>query len=744
MANNALSNNQTFKKPIWLEPKFENIPFELQQLPWAVWKADPRLDEKDNPTGKWNKAPRSPRTGVKIGANKPELFGTFQEAKTAFESGMYTGVGVLLTGCGITGFDIDNAKELTKDRPEVKAWLKTASESNVYCEVSPSGNGVRLFTHGKLNSGGRKHNGLEIYDNVRFLTITGHIFGPNQENFTLPTTQHLIDSFLELLPAESKPAKDFGYSSPYLGSIDISQLKDEIKSKLPAIFNRDPLESDMYEKLFFGGNTNMHGEDHSAADWGLINYLIQQGLNPQQVDMVFRASGLYREKWDEPRGPQSYGEGTIKNAFEKNQVRASNDSSFKPSEKAKSSQFQFSDLSAYKPIYAPDGMPPRRFVGPKICEGARLFPEKALSSMVALGAVGKTSVLLSIACHIAAGKDWNGYPLEKQKVAMFFCEETQEEISRKFSAITDDWDELDRHEAESNLITIPLLGIDARLTSIDRNQYKSSGITEKMISLLKQFDLKDGLVILDHMQGFTAGDLNSSETATAICREANKIVDATGAAVVMAAHIGKQNINAKEVEQGFAVGSLAFENATRQMSGMIPMPIEEAKKYGLEETRRDYVRLSIPKNSYGAPDSVLWLRKVFSAKYHTVTFNPVTITKPIPASKLSGLHKVQASILNYLSTHPNVTRNHLEKISGIKGPLGASKAMIREAIDGLISTGAVEAYKVNEVDRVKLNLPKQVKEILRLPTFKAAVKTATLSSQDNPLADTNPLQDLDL
>lgn len=744
MANNALSNQQIFTEPNWLIPNFANIPAELQQLPWAVWKAEPRLDESGKQTGKWNKAPLSPLTGRNIPTNQPNKFGTYQEAMTAFATGKYTGVGILLTGSGITGFDIDNLHELSQERPEIKEWVIAALKNKVYCEKSPSNTGIRLFIHGQLNSKGRKHHGLEIYDNVRFLTITGHTLKPIPNNYSLPTTQHLIDSFLKMLPEESRSLGGIGYLSPYEGSIDISQLNDEIKSKLPEIFNRKPIENDIYEKLFFAGDISMHGEDRSGADWGLINYLIEKGLNPQQVDMVFRASGLYREKWDEARGPQTYGEGTIQNAIEKKGVKASNDSLFKTSEKVATSQFQFLDPSSYRPVYAPNGMPPRRFVGPKICEGVRLFPEKALSSMVALGAVGKTSVLLSIACHIAAGTEWNGYSVEKQKVALFFCEETQEEISRKFSAITDGWNELDRHEAESNLITIPLLGVDARLTSINRNQYQSSEITEKLIDLLKKFDLKDGLVILDHMQGFTAGDLNSSETATAICREANKIVDATGAAVVMAAHIGKQNIKAKEVEQGFAVGSLAFENATRQMSGMIPMPPEEAKKYGLEATRKDYVRLSIPKNSYGAPDSVVWLHKVFSAKYHTVTFKPVTLTKPMPVAKLTELQKVQVSIFEYLSKNLNITRNQLEKVSGIKGPLKASKATIREALDGLISTGKVRVGKVSELERAALNLPKQVKDILRISTTKDANKTAEFKQDEIPMADINPLHDWDL
>ena len=105
--------------PRFLEPKFENIPDDLKTLPWAVWIAEPRL----NKPGKYDKAPRSPTTGRNIGTNKPHLFGTYDQAVTAYEAGGCTGVGVLLTGDGLIGIDIDDVEQTIVDRPEVKTWI---------------------------------------------------------------------------------------------------------------------------------------------------------------------------------------------------------------------------------------------------------------------------------------------------------------------------------------------------------------------------------------------------------------------------------------------------------------------------------------------------------------------------------------------------------------------------------------------------------------------------------------------
>lgn len=513
--------------------------------------------------------------------------------------------------------------------------------------------------------------------------------------------QNLADSFIALGPTDNKK-NDLTNSSRFLsGQIQLSPIPMEIQLKLSEILGPNPT-NDKYKKLF-NGDLSMHGNDHSSADLALTRYLAKKGLTHHEVDSIFRASKLFRTKWDEKRGAHTYGEKTLTKAFEdiEQLININLNSSLK-------------DPSSYRPTYHPLGMPPRQFVGPVISLGTRLFPLCALSSLVALGGVGKTSVLLSIACHVAAGKVWNGHALEQKKVALFLCEETQEEIDRKFSSIVDEWDDLERAEAENNLIAVSFLGQDARLTQVNGKTFSSSGMSEQIIQLLKKQRLKDGLVIIDHTQGFASGDLNSSETSTSICLEANKIVEATGAAVVLTAHVSKSNIKSEGVEQGFAVGSLAFENATRQMSGITHMSVEQAKKFGLEAQQKDYVLLGVAKNSYGAITDGLWLKKVFNKKFNTVTFEPTNLEIPIPAIKLSANLKLGLKIKNYLSEHPFTTKNNLDTQSGKGEIFDASKGKIRDILKSLIDTGEVFTYPVTDKERENHNIPKQVKEVLRV------------------------------
>lgn len=165
------NDNTKGNVPSWLQPEFGCIPEALKQQPWAVWKAEQRSGQR----GKFNKAPLRPKGGYNIATSQPEKFGTFAEAKAAYERGGYSGVGVLLTGNGIIGVDIDYYVNTFKTQPAVRQWVVSAVVGGAYCEKSPSGNGLRLFMAGKLPGAGRKSGSLEIYDDVRFLTVTGHV-----------------------------------------------------------------------------------------------------------------------------------------------------------------------------------------------------------------------------------------------------------------------------------------------------------------------------------------------------------------------------------------------------------------------------------------------------------------------------------------------------------------------------------------------------------------------------------------
>jgi primase-polymerase (primpol)-like protein len=155
-----------------LEPKFDQIPIEIQEsFRWAVWKAEPR----PNQPGKFNKAPRSLVSGRLISVNCPEYFADFRTCRETYEQGGCSGVGILLSGDGWIGVDIDDFSSISlTQREQISLWMSEAFSQGAYLERSPSGSGFRVIFRGQFFGKGRKAGSLEIYQNGRFLTVTGH------------------------------------------------------------------------------------------------------------------------------------------------------------------------------------------------------------------------------------------------------------------------------------------------------------------------------------------------------------------------------------------------------------------------------------------------------------------------------------------------------------------------------------------------------------------------------------------
>lgn len=688
----------------------ESIPEALRRQPWAVWNAEPRPDQP----GKFNKAPRSPLTLVKVGANNPAAFGTFEQAYATYAARDCSGIGVLMTGNGIVGVDIDNYKPLIEKAPAIKNWVKAAIERKIYCEKSPSGEGLRLFLLGSLPNGvkGRKYAGLEIYADERFLTVTGRTYkreGARVSHTELFEAQDLIDGFLELLPNKESTTGDSAYRSTRAGPVPINEIPTQIREKVPELLmpRADVLPSkfrDLYE-----GSLRYHNHDHSAADLALVGLAHARGLTATEIDLLFRSSKLYRPKWDEMRGGRTYGELTISMALANaNQKKAPLDSKLR----------RLAQPDAYIPTYHPHGMAPRQFAGPSLDSGSKLMPLAGLSTLAGLGATGKTTVMLSICAHIAAGRPWNGCAVVSRKVVFAAVEETKDELNRKFSAVVDTWEEEYRLLAEQNMRLIPLQGVDARLTQANGRQIEASDWADELVEFCRQFGLKDGVIVLDHLQGLATGDLNSSETATAVCRAANHVAAETGSAVVMLSHTSKANMQTSSsgVAQGFVSGSLAFENAMRQTMVLVRMTAEEAKQYGITEGLEDYIWLGIPKNSYGKADTGMWLKKTFSPKFHSVTIEPVSLSRPIKESIKSAQDRLVEEVCTYVQQNPYSSRNAIEKKAGVNGKFKTSARNLRSAISAAISSGRLELRPVTASDRAAYSVSKQVKEALHVNT----------------------------
>lgn len=98
----------------------------------------------------------------------PETWTTYKEASV---SKVGKGLGFVLNGDGLVCIDIDHC--ITDGRLSDRAQQILTTLPSTYVEISPSGKGLHVWGYGTLPHG-MKRNGIEIYGNGRYMTVTGN------------------------------------------------------------------------------------------------------------------------------------------------------------------------------------------------------------------------------------------------------------------------------------------------------------------------------------------------------------------------------------------------------------------------------------------------------------------------------------------------------------------------------------------------------------------------------------------
>ena len=264
-----------------IEVKLKNIPEELMALDqWVTWKGSYN-------NNKMKKIPINPKSGRAAKVNDSSTWGSYCDAVNHFENEDLEGIGFVFTkNDPFVGIDFDGCFIDETLSPEIK---KLINQINSYTEISPSGKGLHAIIKGKLPGGGIREGGMEIYDKLRFFTVTGDQF-PDTPN-------------------------------------EIMNRDDMIEPMLKNHFNRiKPVNNDhsILEKAFLnknGGKFKSLWDGHyqgyssqSEADLALCKLLaFSFDNNPLTMDRLFRQSGLYRKKWDKNHSSngKTYGEMTI-------------------------------------------------------------------------------------------------------------------------------------------------------------------------------------------------------------------------------------------------------------------------------------------------------------------------------------------------------------------------------------------------------------------------------------------------
>lgn len=289
----------------------EVFPQELaERRQWICWRLEPS-SKGDRP----NKTPYSPQANRRASSIDPATWGNLVEARAARDRYAYTGLGFVFTNDDdFVGVDIDHCRNKETGALNEIATAIVAKVST-YTEISPSGEGLHLFFHGKIPEGGNKNSatGVEMYAFGRYFTMTGNrlIDAPlevRQDDGVLawihavyvkmpkrdkPTSERKA-------PKERKQRKQRASAAP---------LSDEVVLERALAVDKE----ERFSKLWSGQWEKQYASQ-SEADMALCCKLaFWTGKNRDQMDRLFRQSKLFREKWDERHHANgaTYGEETI-------------------------------------------------------------------------------------------------------------------------------------------------------------------------------------------------------------------------------------------------------------------------------------------------------------------------------------------------------------------------------------------------------------------------------------------------
>lgn len=282
------------------EENYIQVPQEMKnETRWVLWK-------KVDRDGKATKIPLNAITGNGAKSNDSTTWATYEQACQGLKKFKVDGLGFMLGG-GYFGVDIDHALDNGELIDEFVSQLRS------YTEISQSGEGIHIICKGILPQGQRRKGNIEMYDNVRFLALTGNIYkGYTEIAERTEEIKILHAKYLQPQPQASKVVfkKENPNEEEELINTNVQNSDDELLQKALASKN-----SILFSSLWYGQWEGMYSSQ-SNADLALCSFLaFWTNKDPSQMDRMFRKSKLYREKWDELRGEHTYGEITISQAI---------------------------------------------------------------------------------------------------------------------------------------------------------------------------------------------------------------------------------------------------------------------------------------------------------------------------------------------------------------------------------------------------------------------------------------------
>ena len=267
-----------------MQTNIDNLPSELRETKqWVCWVRD-------------DKVPRNPLTGGFAKANDPSTWGTLSQAVEACEKYGFAGVGFEFAP-PYFGVDLDHCMDNQDLCREFVDGLGS------YAEYSRSGDGLHIICRGSLPDGARRKGSIEMYSGGRYFICTGNVYDQHYKS--------VVECTEKIRPLHEKylqPRRAIPQPEPARATVNLDDREVIERAK--------GCESGGLFSLLYAGSWQGIYPSQSEADLAFCNMLaFWTGRDADQMDRIFRSSGLLRPKWDSLRNGVSYGQGTIAKAI---------------------------------------------------------------------------------------------------------------------------------------------------------------------------------------------------------------------------------------------------------------------------------------------------------------------------------------------------------------------------------------------------------------------------------------------
>jgi KaiC/GvpD/RAD55 family RecA-like ATPase len=547
-----------------IEPQHQTIeaPAELRELQgWLIWRFE---QDPNNPKGKALKVPYYAEGGKRHGKQGSftdrERLTSFAAARHAAAKRGFNGVGLaLMPEFGITALDFDNCVDAGgKLPPEVREIA-----SQTYAEFSPSGKGIRAFVRGSYGNNksptvGNEY-GFETFSSTGFVTFTGNAM-PYTEILDLENTVADLDSIVAPMCNARFTARTIAYDpddfmagrEPKLG-LTPQQMEDVVNS----------LDADMGREEWIRVGMALHhecgGDDTGFDIWNdwssngskypsdealrtqWESFERRKGIGQRQVTM---ASVLRMAKEAGASVPRPIAAATAEG------LRAVMDAVVADPNGGMSTPADYAGRFPITSLTVSIAMEPGDWLIKNV------LPDAGLIVIYGASGSGKTFVAIDMAFAIARGVAWRGNRTRKGRV-IIVAAEGGKGMSKRLKAYTDFYN-IDPNEVEIGLLTVP------------PNFLLNEDVTELAAAIAAAGGAD--AIIVDTMAQVTPGaNENSSEDVGLALANGRALHTATGAALIMVDHSGKdaskgvRGWSGKRAAADAEIEVVKHENGTREI-----------------------------------------------------------------------------------------------------------------------------------------------------------------------------------